>query len=635
MTGPGLAQIVRCETIDYVVIGVYFVVILGFGLSLSRYSRTTKEFFFGGQRFSAWLLAMSLVASIVGTYSFVKYSDAGFRFGLSSSMTYLNDWFFVPLLMFVWLPVIYFSRVRSVPEYFQRRFDSRTRLMCAALLCVYMLGYVGYTIYTLGTVTNLLFDVPLLPACAVIACITGIYTTVGGQTAIIFTDLAQAVLLIVAGMILVVLGVIFLGAGEGFLTGLDNFWGYLPLDARLPFAGFNTPSDFNFVGVFWQDMANSCVFFFVNQGLIMRFLAAKSMVEGRRTILINSLFLLPFAVIIVGGPGWVGNAISRMSPDQLSPDTQGSQAFVLIAHLLCKPGVFGLMMAALIAALMSTVDTMLNALAAVCVVDVYQPYLAPGRSDRHYLKAARIVSVAATVIGLALVELFSRFESIYEAHAAFTAAVTPPLAVAVLLGVLWKRYTPAAAFWTLVIGVAAAVVSFYEPEIVRPFMNLHGMPADARPSYMRALFLLIVSGVGGVVVTLFTRPKPESEIVGLWIGSIEAGRAKFKNGRPNDRAGRPVLTRLRIVDRDLPRASESLPDHAVVSLSRNEMAELSAEPGDLLYLADARRWLGGLRSLHAVAAEPHDGPPGLRLCADSVKRGNLRSDKPVRVEKIL
>ncbi len=628
---------IHLAPIDVVVIVAYFAGILSFGLYFSRFSKSTSDFFFGGQRFSAWILAASMLASIVGSYSFVKYTDAGFRYGLSSSMSYLNDWFYVPLLMFVWIPVIYFARVRSVPEYFERRFDARARLMCALLLAVYMLGYVGYTVFTLGKVAHALFGIDLFAACAVITAITGVYITIGGQTAIIFTDLAQAVLLIVAGMCVVVLGILFLGDGAGFTTGLHNFWAYLPTEARIPFAGFNAPSDFNFVGVFWQDMSNSFVFFFINQGLIMRFLAAKSMQEARKTLLINSCCLLPFAVIIVGGPGWVGNAIARMAPESLDPDTPGADAFIVIAHLLCKPGVFGLMVAALIAALMSTVDTMINALSAIAIVDVYQPYLAPGRTDRHYLFVARVVSVVAAAGGLALVLLFDRFDSIYEAHAAFTAAVTPPLAVSVVFGVLWKRYTPSAAFWTMFIGTVAAVVSFAYPAVVKPFMALHGMVVtgeEFKPSYMRALFLLVVSGAGGVAVTFFTRPKPESEIAGLWIGSIEAGRATFKGSPPSDREGRKVVTHLTIVAAAGGPRRDSDSRH-VVSLSRDAMTQLAAEPGDLLYIADARRWLGGVRSLHAVADPPHENVDGLRLDESAVIDGNLIARRPVRIEKII
>lgn len=635
MTSSSMAQSIQCAPIDYVVVAVYFVGVLAVGLYFGRYAKTTKDFFFGGQRFSAWLLATSVLASLVGSYSFVKYSDVGFRYGLSSSMSYLNDWFFVPILIFVWIPVIYYSRVRSVPEYFDRRFDGRTRVTSAVLLMVYMVGYVGYTIYTLGKVTNHLFGVDLFVACAVITVITAVYITIGGQTAIIFTDLAQAFMLIVAGVTLLILGLLFLGQGDGLFAGIYNFWANTPFESRLPFAGFNEPSDFNFVGVFWQDMANSCVYFFVNQGLIMRYLAARSAEESRKTILINSCCLLPFAVVVVGGAGWVGHAIANMDPESLDPNTPGNQAFVVVAHLLCKPGVFGFMMAALVAALMSTVDTNVNALAAISVVDIYQPYLAPGRTDRHYLKVARIVSVVAAGAGLGLVVLFDQFKSIYVAHAAFTAAITPLLGVPVLLGVFWKRFTPAAAFGSMFIGAAAAIVSFRYPEVVRPFMDLHGMPADADPSYMRALFLLSVSGVAGVLISLVTKPKPPSEIVGLWIGSIESGRRKFKNGQPNDRRGRKILTRLSIIETTLKRVGQSCPDYPLVSLSRDEMTALAAEPGDLLYVSDARRYLGGLRSLHAVAAAPHTGTAAIRIHQSTLEQGNLRAEKPVRIEKVI
>ena len=635
MTPSSVAQFIQCAPIDYAVVGIYFVGVLAFGLYFGRYAKTTKDFFFGGQRFSGWLLATSVMASIVGSYSFVKYSDVGFRYGLSSSMTYLNDWFFVPILMFVWLPIIYYSRVRSVPEYFQRRFDGRTRVMSAILLMVYMVGYVGYTIFTLGKVTNHLFGVDLFAACALIAGITAVYITVGGQTAIIYTDLVQALMLIVAGVMLLVLGLLFLGQGDGLLAGIHGFWVHTPFQSRLPFAGFNKPSDFNFVGVFWQDMANSCVYFFVNQGLIMRYLAAKSAEESRKTILINSVCLLPFAVIVVGGAGWVGHAIANMAPDQLDPHTPGDRAFVVVAHLLCRPGVFGFMMAALVAALMSTVDTNVNALAAISVVDLYQPYLAPGRSDRHYLTVARIVSVVAAGAGLALVVLFDRFKSIYLAHAAFTAAVTPLLGVPVLLGVFWKRFTPAAAFGSMFIGAAAAIVSFRYPEIVRPFMDLHGMARDANPSYMRALFLLSVTCISGVFLSLVTKPKPPAEIAGLWIGSIERGRRMFKNGRPNDRRGQTIRTRVTITEKPLERAGPSCPDYPLVSLSRHQMTALAADPGDLLYVADARRYLGGLRSLHAVAAKPHAGVRAIQMNRATLELGDLRADRPVRVEKVI
>jgi len=112
------------STIDYAVIIGYFIAILGFGSFFGRHSNTTKDFFFGGQRFSWWLVGFSLVATTVGSYSFVKYSAVAYKYGVSSTHSYLNDWFWMPLVMFGWIPIVYYSRVTSVPEYFERRQSS-------------------------------------------------------------------------------------------------------------------------------------------------------------------------------------------------------------------------------------------------------------------------------------------------------------------------------------------------------------------------------------------------------------------------------------------------------------------------------------------------------------------------------
>ena len=107
--------------LDYAIVGIYFLLILAVGTWFGRNQRSSKDFFFGGQRFSWWLIAFSLIATTVGSYSFVKYSRVAFEHGLSSSQTYLNDWLWMPLLVFGWLPILYFSRITSIPEYFERR----------------------------------------------------------------------------------------------------------------------------------------------------------------------------------------------------------------------------------------------------------------------------------------------------------------------------------------------------------------------------------------------------------------------------------------------------------------------------------------------------------------------------------
>ncbi|MEC7759979.1 MAG: sodium:solute symporter family protein, partial [Candidatus Neomarinimicrobiota bacterium] len=105
-------------TLDRYVILAYFAIVMGFGAYFGKYSKTTSDYFFGGRRFAWWLITISIVATGVGSHSFVKYSTKAYQYGLSSTMAYMNDWFFIPLFMFGWLPIIYYTKVRSIPEYF-------------------------------------------------------------------------------------------------------------------------------------------------------------------------------------------------------------------------------------------------------------------------------------------------------------------------------------------------------------------------------------------------------------------------------------------------------------------------------------------------------------------------------------
>ncbi|MCD6421967.1 sodium:solute symporter family protein, partial [bacterium] len=327
-----MEQIVGTK-LDYAIIIIYFIFVLGFGSVFGRFTRTTKEFFFGGQRFSWWLIAFSCVATTVGSYSFIKYSAAGYRYGMSSTMTYLNDWFMMPLFMLGWLPIIYFSRVSSIPEFFERRFDRQTRVAAVVVLMLYMIGYIGINFYTLGVALNALLGWDIFKAAVFIAVITGIYVTFGGQTAVIMTDLLQGFLLLIAGFALFFLGVHYLG-------GWGEFWHHLPLAHRLPFSGFNTPEKFPMVGIFWQDaMANSLAFWFMNQGLIMRFLSVKSVREGRKSATFVILLLMPLASIAVANAGWVGKAM--VGKGMLPANVDANKIFVLVSDLICRPGVFG------------------------------------------------------------------------------------------------------------------------------------------------------------------------------------------------------------------------------------------------------------------------------------------------------
>ncbi|MFC2167411.1 sodium:solute symporter [Acidobacteriota bacterium] len=601
--------------LDFLVIIGYFVLIFSFGFFFARFTRTTKDFFFGGQRFSWWLITFSCVATVVGSYSFIKYSAAGFRYGMSSSMSYLNDWIVMSFLLLGWLPIIYFGRIGSVPDYFKKRFDARTSAVATVLVLIYMVGYIGINLYTMGVALNAMLGIDIFVSAVIVAVVCAVYVTIGGQTSVIMTDLIQGVILLIAGFILFFLGLNVLG-------GWDNFWQGLPLLNRLPFAQFNKPHEFHFVGVFWQDgISNTFALYMMNQGFILRFLSLKSVKEIKKSFLSLILVLMPLAAFAVSNAGWLGRSMvtAGLLPSSVDPN----QIFVQVAAKVCQPGVFGFIMAALTAALMSTIDTLINAVSAVAINDVYRPYLVKDASDGHYLRAARIVSLSAAILGMILVPVFASFRSIYVAHGAFTASITPPMVVTIVLASYWKRFTPKAAFWTLLGGSILVGISLIWPLLITPLS--HGVNPAGGFKYMRALYGIAGSLIIAVCVSLFSKARPEKSIQGLVVGTLDAAKRNYKGGEVNEKEGKKVIAS--------PFSSDQVEE---LSVSYTTAESLAAEVGDIIYVSDSRSWLGGLRSVHTKISSLHDRDPNrVFLSPDVLKRGNLNLNRKVRLEKII
>lgn len=684
---------------DWIVMVVYFMVIMLFGSYFGKYNRSTKDFFFGGRRFAWWLIAFSIVATGVGSHSFVKYSAKGFEHGFSSTMTYINDWFFLPLFLFGWLPIIVYTKIRSIPEYFEKRFSPSARFLATILLLFYMIGYIGIGFLTLGkaaipmlpesfTLLGQHIPVTLMGIVIVIAIITGIYITFGGQTAVIFTDLLQGFILLFAGFLLFFLGISYIG-------GFDTFWNLLPTEWKLPLARFNKPPDFNFVGIFWQDgVAGSIGFLFMNMGLIMRFMATKSVDEGRKAATFNILFMLPLSAIVVGNAGWIGKAISVVNPELVPPNTSPDQIFVVVANIVALPGVFGFIMAALTAALMSTVDTLINATAAIYINDIYRPtkkflqskIVSKKLTDKRELAAARYSSIVITALGVVSVLAFKNFPTVYEAHGYFHSTLTPPLVVAIFLGLFWRKFTPAAVIATFVSGVALMIVGLHDPNVITPFSHGIEMNSSHPYSYIRALYNMFVCTIVAVIVTITTDKQnqivaslknspngkvtvysllgisifvfivvlfdlaplsiqlfgilimmfstsivssysinydPEAQIDGLTVWSVAKAKELFKGSKINEEEGEIVKVDWKLKEED----------DETINFSQNDMDRMKAKEGDLVYLCDARKYLGGLKSVHAVYGKPHNEEGVVYIGNENLLNGVFEKNKKLTAEK--
>jgi SSS family solute:Na+ symporter len=691
-------QVIGTQT-DWVVMIVYLVAILLFGSYFSKYNHNTSDFFFGGRRFSWWLIAFSIVATGVSSHSFVKYSAKAWEYGFSSSMAYMNDWFFVPFFLFGWLPIVIYSKIRSVPEYFEKRFSPSARFFVTILQLLYLVGYIGIGLLTMGkaiyplmphtiTLFGIEFEVTLMGLIIVIALITGTYTTFGGQIAVLFTDLVQGLMLLFAGLLVFVLGI-------GYVGGWGMFWDLLPTDWKLPLAHFNSPSDFNFVGIFWQDgIAGSIGFLFMNMGLIMRFMSAKSVDEGRKAATFNILFMLPISAIVVSGGGWIAKAMSGLNPSPIPLNTEPDYIFVVVSNIITGPGVFGFVIAALTAALMSTINTLLNASAAVYVNDVHQPiknWIKKRKSEKidekKLLFVARVATAFFTVMGVLAVIPFNSYPTVYEAHGFFHSTLTPPLVIAIFLGVFWKKFTPAGVIATVVAGSSLMILGAYYPGIlVKPFA--HGTPMDpVHPyTYIGALYNIFVCLMVGVIITLlnkrlvhlsgqikklnshkmimtiliavssiivlsvifnvgsieillpstlilvflvgivstyYIKYDPTIKTEGLTVWSLHKAKEMFKGRKLNEQDGEKVKVIWK----------KKKEDDDTINFSKNDMKKMSAEPGDLVYISDLRWYLGGLKSIHSVYGEPHDEDGVVYLNKEQITNSLFVKDKYLIAEK--
>jgi SSS family solute:Na+ symporter len=415
--------------------------------------------------------------------------------------------------------------------------------------------------------------------------------------------------------------------------------------------------------------------------------------------------MLPISAIVVGNAGWIGKAISIVNPDLVPPNTSPDQIFVVVANIVALPGVFGFIMAALTAALMSTVDTLINATAAIYINDIHRPiklWLKSSdkdlkKEDKKELFSARVASIIITALGVLSVLVFEGFPTVYEAHGFFHSTLTPPLVVAIFLGIFWKRFTPAAVIASFLGGVALMIMGANHPHLlIAPFAQGIEMHKVHPYSYIRALYNLVVcsvvavsvvyanswlkntvatlkarenhkqiftfvTSIAGILfvglifsssivethpdsyleiaillfltailvilvalsVTYYVKYDEEKQTLGLTAWSIAKAKEMFKGSKINDEEGKSVVVKWKIKDGE----------DDTVNFSTADMEKMKANAGDLVYLTDKRKWLGGLKSIHSVFGEPHDEDGIVYATQDHVEQGQFIKGKLLLAEK--
>jgi len=442
----------RLAPADLVMVGLYVVFIVTLGFYFARRTETTDDYFLAGRSLTWWLIGFSLFASNVSSSTLVGLSSSAFSSGIS---VYNYEWMAaLVLIVFLvfFLPFYLKTRVYTLPEFLERRFDARSRYYFSALLVFMNIAIdTAAALYAGSLVVQIIYpDVPLWVAVAALGILAGMYTIAGGLKAVVYTDAVQAVLLLAGALLVAVFSFEAIGGSWAAVTAAipadDLSIIRPPSDPVLPWPGLVT-------GVFILGF----YFWGTNQFMVQRTLAARDLHHGRWGALFAGLLKLPILFIMVL-PGIFGrllypaaeNPALARNPDLLFP--------TLMFDLL-PVGVRGLIIAALVAAIMSSVDSTLNSASTLVTMDFIKK-LKPDTSNRRLVVAGRIVTFVFMTLAVLWAPMIVRFPNIWTYLQQMLAYLAPPIVACFFAGVFWKRANGHGAFAALVVGHVAAAATF-------------------------------------------------------------------------------------------------------------------------------------------------------------------------------
>jgi SSS family solute:Na+ symporter len=553
------------RTIDWTIMIVYFVFVLGIGAVLKRYVKTSTDFFLAGRSIPAWVAGLAFLSANLGAQEVIGMGASGAKYGIATSHFYWIG--AIPAMVFVgvfMMPFYYGSRARSVPEYLRLRFDEKTRGLNAVSFAIMTLFSSGISMYAMAKLIQILhiFDAPFawlgLPqawifhfSLVISALVVLGYILLGGLTSAIYNEVVQFFLIVAGFLPLVWLGLKNIGGWQGLKANLDPSYTHSWL-------GMSNPHT-NRLGVEWFGLSMGlgfvlsfgywCTDFLV----IQRAMAANSMNSARCTPLIAAFpkMLFPFLVIL---PGLIAIALPTQNLANLAGthaattiegrglipakmDASGQvirdkDGTVELDYDLATPnmllhyfptGILGLGLTALLASFMSGMAGNVTAFNTVWTYDIYQSYINKKASDEHYLWMGRMATIFGIALSIATAYMATRFNNIMDMLQLVFAFVNAPLFATFLLGMFWKRTTGHGAFTGLLGGTMAAALhhGLTLPQGGVPGVKggwiaaLHIYPSEMAQNFWTAIYAWTTCFVITLVVSLLTRAHDEKELKGL------------------------------------------------------------------------------------------------------------------------
>jgi len=448
--------------LDWLVIALYFGALAALVWWCSGRQNTTTDYFLAGRNAGFFVIGGSLFASNIGSEHIVGLAGQGATTGMAMAHYELHAWIMV-LLAWVFVPFYYRAAVFTVPEFLERRFDARVRLVLSVVsLLAYVLTKVSVTVYAGAKVFQVLlpgtFGSPegaFWTGAVVTVVLTGVYTVFGGLRAVLYTDTAQSIILLLGSLLLTAIGLDRLG-GWGTLQAIaaqqgERFALWRPAtDAEFPWLGILIGSPI--VGIWYW-----CT----DQYIVQRTLSARDLRQARRGALFGGLLkVTPVLLFIV--PGLVGYALAAQGQLQMPLRERagqwvldGDRVYATLVTALLPAGLRGLVVAGLLAALMSSLSSLFNSSASLFTVDIYAR-LRPGMPERHLVRVGRVATTAVVGLGLIWIPLMSAISELglYHYLQSVQGYLAPPITTVFLLGLFWRRMNARGALWGMGCGFA-------------------------------------------------------------------------------------------------------------------------------------------------------------------------------------
>ncbi|MEC6798239.1 sodium/sugar symporter [Photobacterium sp. S4TG1] len=473
------------SSIDIAVFVIYVLIIIGVGLFVSRnkkgHTKTTEDYFLAGKSLPWWAVGSSLIAANISAEQFIGMSGSGYSIGLAIAS---YEWMAALTLIIVgkyFLPVFINKGIYTIPEFVEQRFNKNLKTILAVFwIALYVFVNLTSVLYLGGLALQTILGIPLIYSILGLALFALVYSIYGGLSAVVWTDVIQVFFLIVGGLITTVMAVLYIGGADGLFGGLSRMAAAAPehftmiLDQDNP-QYMNLPGIAVLIGGLW--VANLYYWGF-NQYIIQRTLAAKSIGEAQKGIVFAAFLklIVPFLVVIPGIAAYVIThdsallaGLGDIGQTNIPSFAHADKAYPWLTQFL-PIGLKGMVFAALAAAIVSSLASMLNSTATIFTMDIYKEYISPNSSDSQLVNVGRGSAIVALVIACIVAPMLGGIGQAFQYIQEYTGLVSPGILAVFLLGLFWHKTNSKGAIVGVLLSIPFALFLKFMP-LNMPFLD--------------------------------------------------------------------------------------------------------------------------------------------------------------------